>query len=214
MANDQHMEQALDEALRESFPASDPVAVNIAPPVRLERTGPAAAALICTIGHSNRPLDTFLDLLRQNGITRVLDVRTVPRSRHNPQFGQELLPASLHEAGISYTHIPALGGLRRTRPDSPNTGWRNASFRGYADYMQTDAFRAEVDLLASGAARENLALMCAEAVPWRCHRSLIADALLIRGVRVEHIIGPGARKKHSITPFARVAQADITYPAA
>lgn len=212
MANDDHLEQALDEALRESFPASDPVAIDIAPPVHAPRS-PDAAPLVCTIGHSNRPLQTFLDLLRQNGITRVLDVRTVPRSRHNPQFGQELLPASLSEAGISYTHIPALGGLRRAHSDSPNMGWRNASFRGYADYMQTGAFQREVALLASGAGRENLVLMCAEAVPWRCHRSLIADALLLQGVRVEHIIGPGARKRHSLTPFARVADGSISYPA-
>lgn len=211
MGNDEHRELALDEALRESFPASDPVAIDIAAPVRPGSV--AVAPLICTIGHSNRPLETFLDLLRQNGITRVLDVRTVPRSRHNPQFGQELLPASLRKAGISYTHIPALGGLRRARPDSPNMGWRNASFRGYADYMQTEAFQDEVALLAAGARQENFVLMCAEAVPWRCHRSLVADALLLRGVRVEHIIGPGARKKHALTPFAHVADGNITYPA-
>lgn len=211
MGNDEHRELALDEALRESFPASDPVAIDIAAPVR--PAGVAVAPLICTIGHSNRPLETFLDLLLQNGITRVLDVRTVPRSRHNPQFGQELLPASLREAGISYTHIPALGGLRRARPDSPNMGWRNASFRGYADYMQTEAFQDEVALLAAGARQENFVLMCAEAVPWRCHRSLVADALILRGVRVEHIIGPGARKKHALTPFAHVADGNITYPA-
>lgn len=211
MGNDEHRELALDEALRESFPASDPVAIDIAAPVRAG--GVAVPPLICTIGHSNRPLEIFLDLLLQNGITRVLDVRTVPRSRHNPQFGQELLPASLREAGISYTHIPALGGLRRARPDSPNMGWRNASFRGYADYMQTEAFQDEVALLAAGARQEHFVLMCAEAVPWRCHRSLVADALLLRGVRVEHIIGPGARKKHALTPFAHVADGNITYPA-
>lgn len=221
MSNDQHIEDALDEALRESFPASDPVAVNIAPPVGKGRAdlhavdiNDAAGRLICTIGHSNRPLESFLDLLRQNAITRVLDVRTVPRSRHNPQFGQDLLPASLLAAGISYTHIPGLGGLRRARPDSPNMGWRNASFRGYADYMQTDQFQDEVAQLESRASQDNCVLMCAEAVPWRCHRSLIADALLVRGVRVEHIIGLQARKKHSLTPFAKVDGTCITYPEA
>ncbi|RJG14993.1 DUF488 domain-containing protein [Massilia cavernae] len=211
MASNEHTEQALDEALRESFPASDPVAIDTAPPVAQRQCN--LAPLICTIGHSNRPIETFLDLLKRNEITRLLDVRTVPGSRHNPQFGKEQLAASLGAAGISYTHVPGLGGLRRARPESPNAGWRNASFRAYADYMQTDAFRAELEQLASAAGREHCVLMCAEAVPWRCHRSLIADALLIRGVRVEHIIGPHARKQHALTPFARVTGMCITYPA-
>jgi uncharacterized protein (DUF488 family) len=170
------------------------------------------AKLVCTIGHSNRPLETFLDLLRSNEITHVLDVRTVPRSRHNPQFGQEALPASLASAGIAYTHIPGLGGLRHARADSVNTGWRNASFRGYADYMQTPEFAKEVDAVAELAGAERVVLMCAEAVPWRCHRSMIGDALLVRGVRVEDIIGPKGRKPHVLTPFAVVDGTHITYP--
>jgi uncharacterized protein (DUF488 family) len=219
MVDDDHIEQALDEALRETFPASDPVAVAIAPPVKrgpeLMFAGPSnqSAPLVCTIGHSNQPLETFIDLLRHHGIERIIDVRTVPRSRHNPHFGQDLLPASLDAAGISYTHMPGLGGLRRAQPDSPNMGWRNVSFRGYADYMQTAGFQAEVARLTSMACQDNCALMCAEAVPWRCHRSLIADALLVRGVQVEHIIGPKARRKHTLTPFASVADCCITYPA-
>lgn len=212
-AGDAHVERMLDLALCESFPASDPIALQISPPVDLARIPQARAEpLVCTIGHSNRPLATFLDLLRANGIDRVLDVRTVPRSRHNPQFAQDALPGSLQEAGIAYTHLPSLGGLRRTRPDSPNAGWRNASFRAYADYMQSDEFRAEVESLVELAPQERCALMCAEAVPWRCHRSLIADALLVRGVRVEHIIGPKGRKPHTMTRFARVAGTSITYP--
>lgn len=172
----------------------------------------AGAKLVCTIGHSNRPLETFLDLLRSNEITHVLDVRTVPRSRHNPQFGQEVLPASLSAIGIGYTHVPGLGGLRHTRADSVNTGWHNLSFRGYADYMQTPEFAANVDSVVGLAQVERCVLMCAEAVPWRCHRSMIGDALLVRGVRVEDIIGPKGRKPHVLTAFAVVDGTHITYP--
>ena len=153
-------------------------------------------------------------LLRHNDVARVLDVRTVPGSRHNPQYGQQALAASLRAASIGYTHLPELGGLRRTRADSVNTGWRNASFRGYADYMQTGEFAAAIDALVRQAGAEHCALMCAEAVPWRCHRSLIADALLVRGARVEHIIGPKQRKPHALTSFARVDGTAISYPAA
>jgi uncharacterized protein (DUF488 family) len=172
----------------------------------------ADAPLVCTIGHSNRPLDTFLELLRSNEVAHVLDVRTVPRSRHNPQFSQENLPASLASAGIAYTHVPGLGGLRHARADSANTGWRNASFRGYADYMQTPEFAENVDAVVELARSERCVLMCAEAVPWRCHRSMIGDALLVRGVRVEDIIGPKGRKPHALTAFAVVDGTRITYP--
>ena len=170
------------------------------------------SALVCTIGHSNRTLDAFVDLLQRNEISRVLDVRTVPRSRHNPQFNQDALPASLGAQGIAYTHLPGLGGLRRARPDSPNTGWRNLSFRGYADYMQCAEFADNVQRVVDMARTERCVLMCAEAVPWRCHRSMIGDALLVRGVRVEDIIGTKGRKAHVLTAFAHVEGTQITYP--
>jgi uncharacterized protein (DUF488 family) len=171
--------------------------------------------LVCTIGHSNRPIDTFVDLLRANEIARVLDVRTVPRSRHNPQFNRETLGESLGALQIGYTHLPGLGGLRHARADSPNTGWNNLSFRGYADYMQSPEFAENVQRVVDLASVERCVLMCAEAVPWRCHRSLIGDALLVRGVRVEDIVGPGKRKPHTLTPFAQVDGMQITYsPAA
>jgi uncharacterized protein (DUF488 family) len=168
--------------------------------------------LVCTIGHSNRPIEEFIDLLRQNDIDCVLDIRTVPKSRHNPQFGQDVLPASLAEAGIAYRHIPGLGGLRHPRKDSPNSGWRNASFRGYADYMQTAEFAENVEVVVDLARKTRCVLMCAESVPWRCHRSMVADALSVRGVLVEHIISKQKRRPHALTPFARVAGTQITYP--
>lgn len=168
--------------------------------------------LICTIGHSNRPLDTFLDLLQRNSIVHLLDVRTVPRSRHNPQFNKDALPTSLNTIQISYTHLPDLGGLRHARADSPNTGWNNLSFRGYADYMQSSEFADNIQWVANLAHTERCVLMCAEAVPWRCHRSMIGDALLVRGIRVEDIIGPKGRKPHTLTSFAHVDGTQITYP--
>lgn len=168
--------------------------------------------LICTIGHSNRPLDTLLDLLQRNEIVRVLDVRTVPRSRHNPQFNQDALPASLDEVHISYIHLPGLGGLRHARADSPNIGWHNLAFRGYADYMQSSEFADNVQWVANLVRTERCVLMCAEAVPWRCHRSMIGDALLVRGIRVEDIIGPTTRTPHVLTAFAHVEGTQVTYP--
>ncbi|HEX8612969.1 MAG TPA: DUF488 domain-containing protein [Telluria sp.] len=169
--------------------------------------------LVCTIGHSNRPLDVFLDLLAINDIGCVVDVRTVPRSRHNPQFGQDTLPHSLAAAGINYRYVQALGGLRRAAKESPNAGWRNASFRGYADHMQSQEFSEGMDVLGELAKKQRCVLMCAEAVPWRCHRSMIGDALLVRHIGVEHIIGPKGRRPHSLTPFAQVDGERITYPA-
>ena len=168
--------------------------------------------LICTIGHSNRPIETFVDLLLTNEVVHVLDVRTVPRSRHNPQFNRDELPASLAAFEIAYTHLPGLGGLRHARADSGNTGWRNLSFRGYADYMQTSEFAENVQSVAELAISERCALMCAEAVPWRCHRSMIGDALLVLGVQVEDIIGPKDRKPHVLTTFALVDGTHIIYP--
>ncbi|MDQ6735845.1 MAG: DUF488 domain-containing protein [Nitrospirota bacterium] len=168
---------------------------------------------ILTVGHSTRPIEAFLDLLRAQGVKRVIDVRTIPRSRHNPQFNRETLPQTLRQAGIGYTHLPELGGLRHAQRDSPNMGWRNTSFRGYADYMQTPAFEAGLDTLMTAGEREPIVVMCAEAVPWRCHRSLIADALSIRGISVEHILSATRTQPHALTPFAQVHGARITYPA-
>jgi uncharacterized protein (DUF488 family) len=167
---------------------------------------------VSTIGHSNRPIEEFIELLKQNDIACVLDIRTVPKSRHNPQFGQDQLPGALAAAGIEYRYIRGLGGLRHPRKDSPNGGWRNTSFRGYADYMQTDEFAQNVNTVIALAEHTRCALMCAEAVPWRCHRSLVADALLVRGIAVEDIIGPQKPKPHALTPFARVDGTDISYP--
>jgi len=168
---------------------------------------------VLTIGHSTRPIGEFIKLLLAHEVTRVVDVRTVPRSRHNPQFNRDVLPASLKSAGIGYVHAPALGGLRRTTKESINTGWRNASFRGYADYMQTAEFTDAVETLIRWAKKDRLALMCAEAVPWRCHRSLIEDALLVRSVRGEDIMSATRRQQHELTDFAKVRGTQITYPA-
>lgn len=173
-----------------------------------------ASPLVLTIGHSTHPIEAFIRLLDVHGARCVVDVRTVPRSRRNPQFDKESLPQSLKQAGLGYVHAPGLGGLRHAKPDSPNRGWRNASFRGYADYMQTPEFAHSVDALLDLAQHERVVLMCAEAVPWRCHRALIADALLVRGVRTEHILSATRRQLHALTPFANVRGAAITYPAA
>ncbi|MDE2069931.1 MAG: DUF488 domain-containing protein [Gammaproteobacteria bacterium] len=169
-------------------------------------------SLVWTIGHSTRPLDELIALLREHGITRLVDVRTVPRSAHNPQFNTETLPASLTAQGTAYTRLATLGGLRHARKDSVNTGWRNASFRGYADYMQTADFTRGLEELLALGGKETVAIMCAEAVPWRCHRSLIADALTVRGIEVRHIMGPGKWHAHKLTPFARLDGERITYP--
>jgi len=171
-----------------------------------------ASRIVLTIGHSVRTLEGFIGLLQSNGVTRVVDVRTVPRSRHNPQFNKTSLPGSLKKAGLGYVHIPGLGGLRHAHRDSLNVGWRNASFRGYADYMQTPEFERSLEELIQLANQDRIALMCAEAVPWRCHRSLIADALLVHGIRVEDITSSTRRHVHTRTPFAKVQGTTITYP--
>jgi uncharacterized protein (DUF488 family) len=167
---------------------------------------------ILTIGHSTRSLEQFIGMLRAHEVSRLVDVRTVPRSRTNPQFNREIFPGALSEAGIAYEHDPRLGGLRRPKSDSPNSGWKNLSFRGYADHMSTPDFRAGLDRLIEVAQEETPVIMCAEAVPWRCHRSLIGDALLARGVEVEDILSESSRKAHRYTPFARVEQGRVTYP--
>lgn len=168
--------------------------------------------VVFTVGHSTRSLDDFVHLLHLHRVELVVDVRTVPRSRHNPQFSQETLPASLEAARIAYAQMPGLGGLRHSRQDSANSGWRNASFRGYADYMQTSEFEENLRRLMELASTQRIVLMCAEAVPWRCHRSLIADALLLHGIDVEHIISATRTQPHRLTPWAKVEGNRIVYP--
>jgi uncharacterized protein (DUF488 family) len=168
--------------------------------------------VVLTVGHSTRPIAEFIALLAAHSVTQLIDVRTVPRSRHNPQFNLDTLPAALEDADISYAHAAGLGGFRRAGPESPNMGWRNASFRGYADYMQTAEFAENLAELIDRAAQERIALMCAEAVPWRCHRSLIADALVVHGIRVEEIISGARCQVHALTHFAKVEGMTITYP--
>ena len=168
---------------------------------------------VSTIGHSTHPIEEFVRMLQAHGIRQLVDVRTIPRSRRNPQFNRENLPASLEAAGIGYRHMPGLGGLRHARKDSVNTGWRNASFRGYADYMQTPEFCENLNELIQVAAEAPTAIMCAEAVPWRCHRSLIADALVVRGVSVLDILSATKAQPHAMTPFVKVDGQKLTYPA-
>jgi uncharacterized protein (DUF488 family) len=165
-----------------------------------------------TVGHSTRSLAEFIALLSAHSAARLIDVRTVPRSRRNPQFDRDALPAALAADGIEYEHVAGLGGFRRTHPGSLNMGWRNTSFRGYADYMQTPEFGEHLASLIAMAKRERIVLMCAEAVPWRCHRSLIADALVVHGLRVEDIISRTRCQLHALTSFARVTGTTITYP--
>lgn len=167
---------------------------------------------IFTIGHSNRSIGDFIRLLQSHGIKRVIDIRTVPKSRHNPQFTREALCASLQAERIGYTHLKKLGGLRHSRPDSKNLAWRNTSFRGFADYMQMPEFELGLERAMKLASTKPCALMCAEAVPWRCHRSLVSDALIARGLSVEHIISGARPRTHKITPFARVRGTTVTYP--
>lgn len=167
---------------------------------------------IFTVGHSTLPIESFVSLLKVYGIERLADIRTVPRSRHNPQFNADALVGSLAAERIEYIPMPALGGLRRARKDSPNTGWRNASFRGYADYMQGAEFLDALEALIRARREGRVAIMCAEAVPWRCHRSLVADALSVRGVPVVEILSESQYRMHRLTPFARVDGTSITYP--
>jgi len=169
-------------------------------------------SIVLTVGHSTRPLETFINMLKAHSVNRLIDVRTVPRSRHNPQFNRDTFCVALESAGIRYTHAIGLGGFRRTSPDSPNRGWRNEAFRGFADYMQTPEFAASLADLIDRVKRERIVLMCAEAVPWRCHRSLIADALMVHGIHVEEIINETRRQAHTLTSFAKVNGMVIIYP--
>ena len=167
---------------------------------------------IYTIGHSTRPIDEFISLLNAYGIRQLVDIRTIPKSRHNPQFMQESLEKSLPATDIRYIYMKDLGGLRHGDKDSVNLGWRNRSFRSYADYMQTDGFKTAIEELITLAEKAPTAIMCAEAVPWRCHRSLVGDALLIRGVRVLDIMSATNAPEHKLTSFAHVDGTNITYP--
>ncbi len=167
---------------------------------------------IFTVGHSTLPIERFLTLLQAYGIERLVDIRTIPGSRHNPQFNSTALAASLTEEHLEYVHVQALGGLRRARKDSPNTGWRNGGFRGYADYMQTEEFQDALEALLQMTRQKRVAIMCAESVPWRCHRSLVADALSVRGVPVVEILSESNYRNHELTPFAQVEGVSITYP--
>ncbi|TFD57850.1 DUF488 domain-containing protein [Cryobacterium suzukii] len=173
-----------------------------------------AGTCVYTIGHSTHPIDEFVGMLKANGVERLIDVRTVPGSRHNPQFGEHELSASMSEADIDYQRLAELGGLRHTpaAEASINGAWRNKSFRNYADYMQTPEFVAGVDELIALARKQTVALMCAEAVPWRCHRSLIGDALLARDIRVADIMSLTSTKPHTLTSFAKLDGHRVWYP--
>jgi len=168
---------------------------------------------IFTLGHSTLTLEDFVRTLRAHGIRQVVDVRSIPRSRRNPQFNKSSLPRSLEKISLGYVHLPGLGGLRHAKRDSPNAGWRNTSIRGYADYMQTAEFAESLEEAIRLAKQDRIVLMCAEALPWRCHRSLIADALLVRGIRTEDIVSATRRQVHTLTSFAKVGGTTITYPA-
>lgn len=166
---------------------------------------------IFTVGHSTRPITDFINILQANGVEQLIDIRTIPKSRRNPQFGNKALADSLARAGIVYVHMKDLGGLRRPRKDSVNLAWRNASFRGYADYMQTPQFHAALEKAIQLGRQKRTVLMCAEAVPWRCHRSLVSDALLAREIQVLEIIGKAPPEEHKLTSFARMEGTEITY---
>ncbi len=165
-----------------------------------------------TLGHGARSLEEFVSILDTHGIELVVDIRTIPRSRHNPQFNRESLPSFLAARGIAYEHLASLGGLRHPRRDSPNGAWRNQSFRGFADYMQTPGFSSALDHLEEEAGKNRLVLLCAETLPWRCHRSLVADARLARGLPVVHLLDAAHLQPHRLIPWARVKGRQVTYP--
>jgi len=182
-------------------------------PAIFGRLSDGLARVIRTIGHGTRPIEGLIGLLCAHDVTQLVDVRTIPRSRRNPHFGREPLTASLTAARIAYVHMSGLGGLRKPRAGSVNLGWRNAAFRGYADYMETSEFARSLEALVELARRQPTAIMCAESVPWRCHRSLIADALMARGIVVEHILTAQRAEPHVLTAFALVDVTRVTYPA-
>ncbi len=170
------------------------------------------ALTIFTIGHSTHSIEEFVEMLKAHDIKLVVYVRTIPKSRHNPQYNSDTLAAALKGHNIGYEHMPGLGGLRHAKKDSVNTAWENSSFRGFADYMQTEDFERSLNALIETAGKQPTAIMCAEAVPWRCHRSLIADALLAQGITVINIMSKTSAKAHTMTPWAEVNGEAITYP--
>jgi uncharacterized protein (DUF488 family) len=177
----------------------------------LER-GKTMPTVVYAIGHSTRTIEDFIEILQAHSISMLADIRTIPKSRHNPQFNEEELKRSLKGKGIMYMHFRELGGLRKAKKDSINTGWQNASFRGFADYMQAREFASAIRKLMRLAKQEQVAIMCAEGNPFRCHRSLVADALTVRKVRVLHIAGKTSVREHTLTKFAKVSGTKITYP--
>jgi uncharacterized protein (DUF488 family) len=179
----------------------------------MKESGSPTKLTVLTVGHSTRTSKEFIQLLKAHKVQRLVDVRTVPRSRHNPQFNRSALSPALHSSRLHYTYFPGLGGFRHARRDSPNAGWHNASFRGFADYMQTTEFRENLEELINLAKSEQIAIMCAEAVPWRCHRSLIADALLARGIEVREITSATRTRIHTLTPWGKITGKQVTYPA-
>jgi len=172
-----------------------------------------SVARIFTVGHSTRRLDEFFVLLDRHGVSGLADVRRIPRSRRHPHFAREALEVSMPAHGIDYRHFPGLGGLRRPRPDSANAGWREPGFRGYADHMQTGEFSDELDALVAFATDRLVAVMCAESKWWQCHRQMIADALVVRGIEVRHIMSPTEAPPHTLTPFALADGTSVRYPA-
>lgn len=203
------------EADLPSRPAESPPAAHVnllAGPRAVHTRHVGVPPVVFTIGYSKRTVPEFIDLLKAHGIERLVDIRRVPRSRHNKQFNRRLLRLSLEAAGITYAHVAGLGGFRRSNAKSPNGAWRNASLREYADYMQTGEFAEPLASLVVRSASQRIALMCAEAMPWRCHRSLISDALILRGIHVEEILDMTRTQPRGLTSFARLDGAATTCP--
>ncbi|MGI0073892.1 MAG: DUF488 family protein [Nitrosotalea sp.] len=167
---------------------------------------------IFVVGHSTRTIESFIDLLKAHSINYLVDIRTIPKSRHNPQFNEDELKKKLKENKISYLHMKGLGGLRHAHKNSINLGWRNSSFRGFADYMQTKEFASSLSELIALSRKHTVAIMCAEGNPFRCHRSLVSDALLVRHIKALHTSSKISAREHVLTPFAKVEGRTITYP--
>jgi uncharacterized protein (DUF488 family) len=198
----------LEETHEEADVSSEPTPPSVTAPAPSSWPG----ARIYTVGHSTRPLDELVRMLEAFDVSLLVDIRSIPRSRHNPQFNIDALREALPSQEICYAHLAELGGLRKARKDSPNTAWRNQSFRGFADYMLTEDFETGLTKLRALADVGTVALMCAEAVPFRCHRSLVADALTVRGAQVQHITSETHASPHRLTSFVHVDGLCITYP--